>query len=110
MFYPMRDAMALSELLIGLLPITAPIQWVTGNPLLAYNAAFVLSFPLCALAAYGLALDLTGRRDAAFVAGLVFAFSPYRMNELSHIQMLSYYWAPVSLWALHRYVRQADRT
>jgi hypothetical protein len=105
MFHPMRDAMALSELLIGLLPITAPVQWITGNPLAAYNVAFLLSFPLCGAAAYALAFELTSRRDAAFLAGLAFAFGPYRMNELSHVQMLSYYWAPVSLLGLHRYLR-----
>ena len=104
-FYPSRNVMALSELLIGLLPITAPVQWATGNPLLAYNVAFFLSFPLCGLAAYLLALELTGRRDASVLAGLAFEFGPYRMNELSHLQMLSYYWAPVALWALHRYLR-----
>jgi len=104
-FYPARNVMALSELLIGLLPITAPVQWATGNPLLAYNVAFFLSFPLCGLAAYLLALELTGRRDVSVLAGLAFAFGPYRMNELSHLQMLSYYWAPVALWALHRYLR-----
>lgn len=105
MFYPMPDAMALSELLIGLLPITAPVQWLTGNPLLAYNTAFLLSFVLCGVAAYALALELTGRRDAALLAGLVFAFGPYRMNQLSHIQMLAYYWLPVSLLGLHHYVK-----
>ena len=105
MFYPMADAMALSELLIGLLPITAPVQWLTGSPLLAYNVVFLSSFVLCGLAAYGLAKELTHRRDAAVLAGLVFAFGPYRMNQLSHIQMLAYYWAPICLLALHRSVR-----
>jgi hypothetical protein len=108
MFHPMRGAMALSELLIGLLPVTAPVQWATGDPLVAYNVAFVLSFPLCALAAYMLAQELTGRTDCAFIAGLAFAFGPYRMNELSHLQMLSYYWAPVTLLALHRYVSRSS--
>lgn len=104
MFYPMADAMALSELLIGLLPITAPVQWLTGNPLLAYNCAFLLSFVLSGLAAYWLALELTGRRAAAVLAGLAFAFGPYRMNQLSHIQMMAYFWAPIALLGLHRYV------
>jgi hypothetical protein len=55
MFFPASDVMALSELLIGLLPITIVVQWLTNNPLAAYNVAFVLSFPLCGLAAYALA-------------------------------------------------------
>jgi hypothetical protein len=110
MFHPMRDAMALSELLIGLLPITAPTQWLTGSPLVAYNVAFLLSFPLCGLATYALAFELTGRRDAAWIAALAFAFGPYRMNQLSHVQVLSYYWAPLAILALHRYVRTGRPT
>src|SRR3954463_10535446 len=50
MFFPMRDGMALSEVLVGLLPISAPVQALTGNPVAAYNAAFLLSFPLCGVA------------------------------------------------------------
>ena len=97
MFHPMAGAMALSELLIGLLPITAVVQLITQNPLVGYNIAFVLSFPLCGLAACALAFELTGRRDAAIVAGLAFAFAPYRMGQLAHVQVLSYYWAPIAL-------------
>src|SRR3954470_7528358 len=115
MFFPMRHALALSEVLLGLLPIAAPVQALTGNPRAAYNAAFLLSFPLSALAARALALDLvradrpsvgTTEQLAAFAAGLAFAFAPYRMGQLSHVQMLSCYWAPVALFALHRSVRQ----
>jgi hypothetical protein len=109
MFYPTASVMAFSEVLIGLLPITAPVQWVSGNPLLAYNVAFLLSFPLCGLAAYALAFELTARRDASLIAGLAFAFAPYRMGQLSHLQMLSYYWAPCVLLGLHRYLRTREK-
>ncbi|HEX7795730.1 MAG TPA: discoidin domain-containing protein [Vicinamibacterales bacterium] len=108
MFFPAPNVMALSELLIGLLPITFVVQWLTHNPVAAYNVAFVLSFPLCGLAAYGLAWELTERRDAALLAGLAFAFAPYRMGQLSHLQVLSYYWAPIALVGLHRYLRTRD--
>jgi F5/8 type C domain-containing protein len=108
MFFPAPDVMALSELLIGLLPITVVVQWLTHNPSAAYNVAFLLSFPLCGLAAYALALELTERRDASLLAGLAFAFAPYRMGQLAHLQMLSYYWAPVALVGLHRYLRTDD--
>jgi len=108
MFFPASNVMALSELLIGLLPITFVVQWLTHNPVAAYNVAFVLSFPLCGLAAYGLAWELTERRDAALLAGLAFALAPYRMGQLSHLQVLSYYWAPIALVGLHRYLRARD--
>lgn len=108
MFFPMTGAMALSEVLIGLLPVSAPVQWLTGNPLTAYNAAFVLSFVLSSLAAYALALELTGRRDAALLAGIACAYAPYRMGQQAHLQVLSYYWTPIALLGLHRYVRSRD--
>ena len=55
--------------------------------------------------AYLLCLELIGRRDAAWIAGLAFGFAPYRMDHLSHIQVLTAYWIPLGLLALHRYYR-----
>jgi hypothetical protein len=108
MFYPAPDAMAFSELLLGIVPLTAAVQWLTNNPVTAYNVAFLLSFPFCGWAAYLLAVELTGRRDAALLCGLAFAFAPYRMGQFGHLQVMSYYWAPVVLLGLHRYLRTRD--
>ena len=109
MFFPAPNAIALSELLLSVLPISAPVQALTHNPVAAYNAVFALSFPLCALAAWALARELTGRDDAAVVAGLVFMFTTYRAEQYSHVQVLSYYWTPLVLLGLHRYVRTQKR-
>lgn len=107
-FYPIAGVMAFSEHLLGLAPITSPVLWVTHNPLLAYNTAFFLSFPLCALAAHLLCYELTGRHDAAVVAGLAYGFSPYRMSQFSHVQVLSAYWIPVALLGLHLFLRRRE--
>lgn len=107
-FFPVADTITFSENLLGLLPISAPVQWLTGNPILAYNVAFLLSFALSGLTAYLLCRDLTGRHDAAWIGGLVFAFAPYRFDHLSHLQLLSWYWLPVIPLALHRYVRDGQ--
>jgi hypothetical protein len=106
-FYPQRGVTAYSEHLIGLSPITTPVIWLSGNPLLAYNAAFFLSFVLCGLSAHFLAYVLTRRHDLGMVAALAFAFAPYRMSQLAHLQVLSAYWMPLSLAGLHLYF--ADR-
>jgi F5/8 type C domain-containing protein len=106
-FYPQRGVTAYSEHLLGLTPIAAPIIWLTGNPLLAYNAAFFLSFVLCGLSAHLLAYVLTRRHDVGVLAGLAFAFAPYRMSQIAHLQVLSAYWMPLSLVGLHLYF--ADR-
>jgi hypothetical protein len=102
-FFPVDGSMAFSEHLLGLSVITTPVIWLTGNPLLGYNVAFFLSFPLCALSAFFLTYSIVRRPDCAFVSGLAFGFAPYKMAQFAHVQVLSAYWMPVALAGLHRY-------
>jgi hypothetical protein len=108
MFSPATGTLAFSEHLLGEAPIAAPIIALTGNALFGYNVALVASYVLCGLGGYFLAYTLTRRHDAAFVAGVAYAFAPYRLAQLPHIQVLSSYWAPVCLAALHRFDRDAS--
>jgi hypothetical protein len=106
-FYPATGAFAFSEHLLGEAPIAAPIIALTGNAIFGYNVALIAGYILCGLGAHFLAYTLTRRHDAAFVAGVAYAFAPYRLAQLPHIQVLSSYWAPVCLAALHRYDRDS---
>ena len=103
-FHPTRDALALSEHLLGISVIAAPVQWLTGNAILAYNVTVLLSYPLCGLAMYALVWHLTKSGPAAFLAGIAYAFAPYRASHLPHIQMLMSFWMPVGLLGLHAYL------
>jgi hypothetical protein len=104
-FYPAPGSLAFSEHLLGLSLISSPIQWAGGSPQLAYNVVFLLTFPLCAIGAYLLLRELTGRDDAAFIGGLLFGFAPYRIAHLPQIQCLAAFGMPFSLLGLHRYLR-----
>ena len=110
MFYPAAGTLAFSEHLLGQAPIAAPLIALTGSPLFGYNITLLATYVLSALGAYFLAYTLTRRHDAAFIAGLAFAFAPYRLAQLPHIQVLSAYWTPVCLAALHRYDREPKTT
>jgi hypothetical protein len=103
-FFPVEGATAFSESLLGLSIVTTPVILLTGNPLLAYNLAFLASFVLCALSAYVLTFCIARRHDAALVAGLAFGFAPYRMSQFAHVQVLSAYWMPLALVGLHQYL------
>lgn len=109
LFYPMHGALALSEHLLGISLVADPIQWCGGSPLIAYNIALFLSFVLSGLFAHLLAHAITERHDAALIAGLGFAFAPYRMAQLSHLQVLTSYWMPLTLLGLHQYVETGRR-
>ena len=103
-FYPSLGVLAFSENLLSLVPITAPIAHITGSPLLAYNAAFLLSYVFSGLGGYLLGFVLTRCHGASFVAAIAFAFAPYRLSHTQHLQLLSSYWMPVAVAALHLYV------
>ena len=108
-FWPSTGALAFSEVLLGLSPITTPIQWFGGSPIAAYNVAFLLTFPLSALAAHALVHRLTGRHHAALIAGLVYGFNPFRIAHFPQIQVMTSYWMPLALLGLHAYVVRHER-
>ena len=103
MFYPATGVFAFSEHLLGLAPIAAPLNLLTGQPLIGHNVAFIATFALSALGAHFLAYTLTRRHDVSMIAAAAYAFAPYRLPQAPHIQVLASHWTPVCLAALHRY-------
>jgi hypothetical protein len=108
-FFPLTDTLALSEHLLGVAVIIAPLIWLTANPVLAYNAAFLGSYILAGLGMYLLTKRLWGRHDAAWLAALAFAFAPHRVMHVPHLQVLMSGWMPLSLWGLHGYFAGGSR-
>jgi hypothetical protein len=102
-FFPYRHTLTYSDHLLGIAVFTAPIQWLTGNPVLTYNLAFLASWVLSAGGMYVLVRSLTGRADAAVIAAAVYVCAPFRIAHIYHLQWLMIGWLPLSLWALHRY-------
>src|SRR4051812_50213780 len=83
-FWPMPDALALTEHLAGLSPITTPVQWLGGSPLLAYNLVLIASVWWTLLAMHGLLRRLTGDEIAAAGAAAPFSLPPYRPAPPGH--------------------------
>jgi hypothetical protein len=83
---PRAGAFAEHQLLPSLL--VAPVVWATGNPVLAYNLAVLLGSLLAAFAARALALRLGLSPWAAWVAGALYAFHTYQVNEAPRLQIL----------------------
>jgi hypothetical protein len=103
-FHPSPLALSLSEHLFGQVLQILPVYWLTGNIILCYNLLFISTFALSAFGTYLLVLDLTGDRRAAFIAGLVYGFLPYRIASVPHIQVMSSQWMPFALYGLNRFV------
>jgi len=102
-FFPHRTTLAYSE--ANLLPgaIGVPFYWASGgNPWLTLNLVLLVAFSSAFVGAYLLLRYLTGDRRAAAAGAIVYAFCPYTMSHLSHIQLLFTGGIPLSLLMLHR--------
>jgi hypothetical protein len=108
-FYPDPLALALSEHLFGQVLQILPVYWLTGNIILCYNLLFISTFALSAFGTYLLVRDLTGDKRAAFIAGLVYGFLPYRIASVPHLQVMSSQWMPFALYGLNRFVTTGSK-
>jgi len=103
-YHPAPLTVAYSEHFAPQMLQALPILAATDNVILAYNLLLTATFVLSALGVYLLVRDITGQPIAAFFGGLAFAFSPYRLDQYSHLQVLSTQWMPFTLYGFRRYV------
>jgi hypothetical protein len=103
-FYPAHDTLAYSETLLGYSPLFGPVLWLGGTPALAFNVVLLFSFVASGLFMYLLVRHLTGRQWPSIVAGIVYAFVPYRFVHVPQIQLLAMEWFPLVFLFLHRFV------
>lgn len=108
-FHPIPGVLSFSENLVGLAPLTTPLQWLGVRPLAAYNTAFILSFALSAFSMHLLGRALGLGPGPCFVAGLAYGFAPYRATHLAHLQVLSAYFIPLVFLGAHRFVEGGRR-
>ncbi|HEX6464445.1 MAG TPA: hypothetical protein VFZ98_08335, partial [Vicinamibacterales bacterium] len=82
--------------------VAAPLLWVGTRPVLVHNLLLLAAIALSGAAMFALARYLTGSRAAGIVAGIVFAFAPYRFEHFMHMEMQWAMWMPLAFLALHR--------
>jgi hypothetical protein len=107
-FHPEPLALSFSEHLFGEAIQILPVYYLTGNLILCYNLLFLASFVLSGWGMYLVVRDLLDHRDrfsgAAFVAGLIFAFVPFRIAQVAHIQSVNAQWMPLALYGFRRFI------
>jgi hypothetical protein len=106
-FHPVRHSLAFSDPNVSSAVLVAPLYLATGNPALGLNVLFLASFVLCGLAAWLVARDWGATEAAAVAAGVFFAFSPWRLGHIDHLQLYAFWWTPLALFGLRRYLRSA---
>ncbi len=85
-FHPARYSLAFSENLYGAALFGFPLYAAGVSTLAAYNALFLLGMFFSALTAWALARYVTGDGAASLLAAFVYAFCPWRIAQIPHIQ------------------------
>jgi len=101
MFYPERNTLAFSETLLVPGVIVAPLHWLGVGSILIYNLVFLSGFALSGVGVALLVRRITGNSGAAILAGIVFAFPPYRIDHYAHLQLQQTQFIPLAMWAFH---------
>lgn len=101
-FFPERRTLALSDAMFVEGLLAAPLNWAGVPPVLMHNLMLLAAIVFCGVAMFALVRYLTGSRGAGLLAGIVFAFAPYRFDHIMHMELQWAMWAPLALLALHR--------
>lgn len=101
-YYPAHRTLAYSDamLLPGLIGL--PLIHLGVPAILVMNLLAMLAIATSGAGMYLLARRLTGSTGAGIVAGIIFAFAPYRAAHLHHLELQWAQWMPLAFWALHR--------
>ena len=109
-FYPYRYTLAFGENDYGISLLFFPLFALGVRPLTVYSIAAFLSFPFTAYGAFRLTRTLSGSHAAAWVAGIAFAFVPYRFEHLMHLPLIFAGWIPLLFEALVLFARKRSWT
>jgi Dolichyl-phosphate-mannose-protein mannosyltransferase len=101
-FHPERLTLTYSDSMLVPSLMHAPLLWLGLHRIVSYNVMILSAFVLSGLAMFLLVRSLTGRIEAALVAGALFTVYPYRLEHLSHLELQMTMWSPLALWGLHR--------
>jgi hypothetical protein len=107
-FYPEQRTLAYSDAILLPAVIGAPLIWIGVPAVVVYNLLVCGSFVAAGAAMFLLVSLLTRDTLAAWCAGLIFAFAPYRFDHYVHFELLWMFWMPLAFWALHRTFDSGD--
>jgi hypothetical protein len=108
-FFPYRYTLAFTEHHYGIALFCFPLFALGLRPLTVTGIATLIGFAFSGYGAFRLARTLTGSNGVAWVAGIAFAFIPYRFGQLPHLVYLFSGWIPLLLEAVVLFIREPTR-
>jgi hypothetical protein len=102
-FFPYAHAVVLTDSMLPLAILNAPIRLFTTNPWVGYDVLVVLAYYLSCVWGGWLAREVTGSETASIWGGIFWGFLFFRVHHIGHLQMLSFQVIPAAAVALLRF-------
>jgi hypothetical protein len=108
-FYPEKRTLAYTDAVLLQGVAGAPLIWSGVSPITTYNVLLLLSIALSGWAMWRYALHLTGSFAGSILAGIVFAFVPYRFDHYHHLELQATFFLPLTLLYFDRAIETGSR-
>ena len=101
-FHPEPGVLAYSDAMLVESLIALPLLSAGLAPVLVHNLLLLGAITASGIGMFVLARTLWGSTAGALIAGIVFAYAPYRFAHYMHMELQWTMWMPWAFWAMHR--------
>ena len=102
--FPLSNTLAATENLVGWQLLYTPLRLLGAGVPTAYNLLMLASLVISGVGAALLGRRLGADRAGAAVAGFIFAFAPFHLGHMIHLQTMGVCWSPFAVLFLDRYL------
>lgn len=106
LYWPIKNNLTLTDVLFGYTPAGVFGEHGPQSALVVYNLLLIFTFALAFLGSFLLARELGAGEWGAAAAGAAFAYAPWKLDQLGHLQILSSGGIPLALYFLVRGYRR----
>ncbi|HWI20828.1 MAG TPA: hypothetical protein VNT81_23900, partial [Vicinamibacterales bacterium] len=89
--------------------VAAPLIWLGLSNVAVYNLVLLFSIALSGWAMWKYAAHMTGSPAAAILAGIIFAFVPFRFDHYLHLELQATIFLPLTLLYFERTIETGSR-
>jgi hypothetical protein len=107
-FHPEPGVLALSDAILVEGLFAFPLFVLGLPPVLVHNLTLLGAIVASGVGMFVLARHLTGSATGGVVAGVIFAFAPYRFEHYMHMELQWTVWMPWAFWALQRTIETSS--
>jgi PA14 domain-containing protein len=105
-FYPDSNTLSYSEAMIVQSAFAAPVLWLGGSPVLAYNLVLLAGFALTGWSMCLVISRWTADWTAGMLAGVIFAFNGHTLTRIPQLQAHHVEFLPAALFFLDALLRR----